>query len=136
MSAEDLLECLLFASPFLFLAAALYGYAIWKAHQGRTLLTEARRLSSHGRQAEGHALLCQALWQANEEPALEREILAELTRSCQALGLEWSAEHYETLIAQFEVLATKGSHAALGEMKKVQALKERLGQKIPRPPLQ
>lgn len=131
MAADDILECLAYALPWLALAGVLYAFAFWKKSKGRKLHAEAREHLATGDLDEARDRLLQALWKANEEPEIERRILADLDVVCQRSQVDFRSDDYEVLILQFEQLSKKGSHKALAEMKKVQALKWRLIERMP-----
>jgi hypothetical protein len=126
MSAEDLLESILWAIPFLAIAGVLYAFAIWKKSKGKGLCAQARERLRSGQRGEARELFLQALWKANEEPSLERLILSDLSRLYGDVGPAFPGGDYEVLIGQFEQLSRKKSHKALSEMKQVQALKKEL----------
>ena len=132
MEAEDIFESFVWALPFLMIACIYYGIAAWKKAKGRGLRDRALALLSSGNHGDAHDVLMQALWKANEEPRLERQILADMGRLYEKIGIRFSAEDYKLLIGQFEQLSKKGSYKAISEMKKVQALKKALIGKMPR----
>jgi hypothetical protein len=132
MNGEDILESIAWAIPFLVIAAVFYAIAAWKKSKGRGLHRQAQLLLSSGRRNEARDVLLQALWKANEEPNLERQILADLGRLYGEIGTPFSPDDYEVLIGQYKQLKKKGSHKAISEMKKVQALKKELIDRMPR----
>jgi len=127
MEAEDIL----WALPYLILAAVLYSIYLWKTARGRNLLTKAQSLLSSGDTGQAVDLLKQALWKANEKEELERSILAELDRAYRSRSIPFDSHDYVLLIGQFQELKKKGSTKAMAELKKVQALKKKLIEYMP-----
>lgn len=134
MEAEDLLGAVVWALPFLAIAGVFHAIALWKRTKGRGLHERGRQLvvSGDARDArEARGVLLAALWKANEEPLMERRILADLDRIYREAGVAFSPDDYEVLIRQFEALSRKGSNKALGELKKVQGVKHELIGRMP-----
>ena len=131
MNAEDFIESIAVALPFLLIAAVFYAIAAWKKSKGRGLHDQAQQLLSSGSHRDARDVLLQALWKANQEPHLERRILADLCRLYTEVGIQYSADDYEVLIGQFEQLSRKKSYKAISEMKKVKALKKELIGRMP-----
>ncbi len=131
MEPEDFMEALLWGAPFFLIALVFYGLSANKKRVGNKLQLQAQAELEAGRSTRARDKFLQALWKANEEPALERQIL----RSLQALPIEAKVPlafaDYELLIGQYEQLAKKSSHKALSELKQVQALKLELIQRVP-----
>jgi len=132
MTTEDILESLVWGLPFFLIAIVFYCIALWKKGKGRGLHAEAQRLVESGDQQTARHVLLEALWKANEEPKLERRILADLCRVYVKAGVSFDSGDYEILIRQYEQLAKKGSHKAFSELKEVQALKKSLIDRMPR----
>ena len=126
MEFEDVLESVVWALPFLVIAAIFYGIAAWKKNKGQGFHAEAKQLLSQGNHKEARELLLQALWKANEIPQLERRILTDLGKLYEEINVAFDPGDYMVLIRQFEQLSTKKSHKAISEMKKVQAVKKGL----------
>jgi hypothetical protein len=126
MDGDILLESAVYALPWFLLAAIFYGFALWKKFRGQNLLSDARQLRTAGKTQEACGTYLNALWKANEEPRLEREILAELSQIYGGTNPKFRSGDYETLIVQFERLSKKGSHRAIAELKEVQSLKSHL----------
>lgn len=126
MESDIVLESILYASPWLLVAALLYSIALWKKRCGRNLHADARLLLSEGRSDEARENFLCALWKSNEEPQLEREILAELRQFFGDANRGFRPNDYEKLIRQFENLSKKSSHKAFSELKEVQTAKSHL----------
>ena len=131
MEAEDLLESLAWALPFLALAGVFYALAYWKERKGRGLHAEAQQLLSSDQPEQAREILLKSLWKANETPALERRILVDLRELYRKAGVAFDPSDYELLVRQFEQLSKKGSHKAFSEMKEVQGLKAALIERLP-----
>lgn len=131
MEASDIMESLAYALPFLAIAGVFYLIAARKKRLGRKLHAQAKHLLASGRDKEARELLLQALWKANEEPGLERQILDDLGQFFQEAWVDVLIDDYRLLVRQFEALAKKGSHKAISEMKKVQGLKQALIDRMP-----
>ncbi len=132
MQPEDFLEAFAFAVPWFLLAGLFFAIAAWKKRKGGGLHAEARQLLAEGKDIEAHPVLLEALQSANEEPRIERGILADLGGVYQRAGIAFRADDYELLILQFEQLSKKGSHKAWSELKQVQALKFELIERMPK----
>lgn len=126
MDADIVLESVLYASPWLLVAALFYAIAWWKKRRGKDLFSEARELLAAGQVREARESLLSALSSANEEPQLESAILAELERCCTESSASICFEDYRALISQYQRLSRKGSHKALSELKQVQSAKSQL----------
>ena len=132
MQPEGFLASAMVALPFFLLAAILYAIASWKKRQGIGLHVDAQRLLDIGDEEAGRNVLLQALWSANEEPSIERQILRDLRNLYSRSGVDFQTDDYEVLISQFERLSRKGSHKAWSELKKVQVLKSELIDRMPK----
>ncbi|MCA9231771.1 MAG: hypothetical protein KDA57_14065 [Planctomycetales bacterium] len=126
MDSDIVLESILYASPWLLIAAVFYIIAWWKKLGGESYYSNARNMLSEGKVEEARESFLCALWKANEEPHLERAILAELRQFYDEAHGGFRPEDYEKLIVQYERLSTKGSHKAFAELKEVQAAKSYL----------
>ena len=132
MEMEDILEGIVWALPFLAIAGIYYVIAIWKKTKGKGLHARARELLDSGSYKEARDVLLQSLWKANETPQLERQILNDLSRVYENLGIAFESSNYKELIRQFEMMSSKHSQKAISEMKKIQALKKDLIDRMPR----
>ena len=132
MQPEDVLESIVVAVPFLLLAALFYGLAARKKHKGKSFHSQAKQLIENGNDTEAREVLLRALWSANEEPHLERNILADLRELYTRVGIELETDDYDLLISQYESLSRKGSHKAWSDLKQVQALKSELIDRLPK----
>ncbi len=124
-------EAFIWALPYILIAAVMYSIYVFKTSRGKDLFKKAKQAINQGDLAEGVTLLKQALWKANEKPNLEHEILNELNRAYQEKTIVFDCRDYQVLISHYEQLAGKSSHKAISEIKKVQALKKQLIDKMP-----
>ena len=116
MEAEDILVGCLYALPWFAIAGIFYAIAMWKKSKGRRLHTQALSLLASGNDKDARDIFLQALWRANEEPSMERRILADLGRLYEKTGVNFRAGDYEVLIRQFEQLSRKGSQKAIADL--------------------
>ena len=63
---------------------------------------------------------------------LERQILPDLGHVYEKLGVTFESSNYKELIRQFELMSLKHSQKAITEIKKIQALKRELINRMPR----
>jgi hypothetical protein len=131
MEAEDIIESILWASPFIVLAIIGYSMYFWKTIQGKKLLSKGTSLIDAGCLPQGVNVLKDALWKANEKPELERAIIQKLDRVYKQKNISFDSNNYLVLVTQYRTLSKKKSYIALEEIKKVQALKKQILDKMP-----
>ena len=92
---------LLWALPYLILAAVLGSIYWWRTARGRSLLAKGSALTDAGRVREAVVTLKAALRKANQKPDLEQAILDELARAYKAGGVAFDPGDYLLLVGQF-----------------------------------
>jgi hypothetical protein len=109
----------------------VYFRILKKKRHGRELYAKAKMEIKSGKSGEAINTLKDALWKFNEEPKIEKIIIAELSQLYKSQQIPFEEKDYLILINQFQSLSKKGSNRSVDEILKVQKLKRRSLERMP-----
>lgn len=113
------------------IAAVCFVLSKVKKGKAKRLTAEAESAWDAGNDSAAISLFKEALWKANEEPALEEKIIASLNALYSKVGIHWDFSGYEALVEQFKWLSKKSSNKAMRELGEVQGLKKEVLDRMP-----